>query len=163
VVNAACIVLARRGCTLVYLVLAVGATEPWWTLARVALGSITAGPSMSAGLVVTSLGRRLTVRAMPALRALAAVATCSIVLETQIQSVLFPSEQQCIVITESTYSPSPGSLPGQQLNITSSQPDQWITPTNKRSRLTQVGSSKDSKMVKSSENWLNSTGKHGCC
>jgi hypothetical protein len=38
---------------------------------------------MPAGLVVASLGRRLTVRAVPALRALTAVATCSIVLETQ--------------------------------------------------------------------------------
>jgi hypothetical protein len=35
--------------------------------------------------------------------------------------------------------------------------DQWITPTNKRGRLTQDGSSKDSKLAKSSANWINPT------
>jgi hypothetical protein len=41
--------------------------------------------------------------------------------------------------------------------MTSSQPNEWITPTNKRSRQTQDGSSKDNKMAKSNGNWLNPT------
>jgi hypothetical protein len=44
--------------------------------------------------------------------------------------------------------------------MTSSQPDEsdeWNTPTNKRSRRTQDGSSKDNKMAKSNGNWLNPT------
>lgn len=83
VVHAAGVVFARRRCTLVYLVLTVGATESWGTLAGVALGSITADPSVPAGLILASLGRRLTVRAMPALRAVTPVAARSTVLETE--------------------------------------------------------------------------------
>jgi hypothetical protein len=64
-------------------VLTVGATESWGTLAGVALGSITTDPSMPAGLILASLGRRLTVRAMPALRAVTTVAARSTVLETE--------------------------------------------------------------------------------
>jgi hypothetical protein len=42
--------------------------------------------------------------------------------------------------------------------MTSSQPDELITPTNKRSRQTQNGSSKDKKkMAKCNGNWLNPT------
>jgi hypothetical protein len=41
--------------------------------------------------------------------------------------------------------------------MTSSQLDEWITPTNKRSRQTQDGSSKDNKMAKCNGNWLNPT------
>jgi hypothetical protein len=55
---------------------------------------------------------------------------------------------------ERTDSQSAGSLPGQQHAMTS--PKQ-IAPTNKRSLPTQDGSSKDSKMAKSSEHWLNPT------
>jgi hypothetical protein len=77
-----------------------------------------------------------------------------------IQFVLFSSEQQCIVVTECTDSQSTTTTTTTTINMTSSQPDEsdeWITPTNKRSRQIQDGFSKDNKMAKSNGNWLNPT------
>lgn len=58
----------------------VSATEPWRALAGVALGGVSAGPTMSAGLILTSLGRSFTMRTMPAFGTLTVVAECSRVL-----------------------------------------------------------------------------------
>jgi hypothetical protein len=41
--------------------------------------------------------------------------------------------------------------------MTSIQPHQWITATNKRGRLTQDGTPKDSKLAKLNDHWLNPT------
>jgi hypothetical protein len=46
--------------------------------------------------------------------------------------------------------------------MTSLQSEQWIKPTNKRGRLTQDGSFKDSKLAKPSDHWLNPTPTSNC-
>jgi hypothetical protein len=39
--------------------------------------------------------------------------------------------------------------------MTTFQPEKWIKPTNKRGRPTQEGTSKDFKLAKPSDHWLN--------
>jgi hypothetical protein len=41
--------------------------------------------------------------------------------------------------------------------MTTSQPEKWIKLTNKRGRPTQEGTSKDFKLAKISDHWLNPT------
>jgi hypothetical protein len=87
-VHTAGIVFARRGSALIYLVLTVNATEPCRTFTGVALGGFTAGRPILTGLILASLGRSLTVRAMPAFGTLTMVGACPIVLETEQNPVI---------------------------------------------------------------------------
>jgi hypothetical protein len=87
-VHTAGIVFARQRGTFIYLVLTISTIEPWGTLAGVALGGVTAGPPMPARLILASLCRHLTMRAVPAFGTLTAIAARAIVLEIEENTII---------------------------------------------------------------------------
>jgi hypothetical protein len=98
------IVFARWWSTFVYLVFTVSATEPWRALAGIAPGGVNAGPTMPAGLILTSLGRCLTMRTMPAFRTLTVVAECPRVLQINHNTILLtPTRTFCILLSKQMF------------------------------------------------------------
>jgi hypothetical protein len=59
--------------------------------------------------------------------------------------------------TECSNQHTPGSLPGQPHEMTSSQTENWIKPSYKRGRTTQEGATTNIKHGKQSDHWLNPT------
>jgi hypothetical protein len=75
---------------------AVSATESWWALAGVALRGVSAGPAVSAGLILTSLCRCLTMRAMPAFGTLTTVTKRPHVLQTDHNTILLIPQERML-------------------------------------------------------------------